>query len=718
VQLDLRLTLYSEARVLNLTRRNLTLNLLAIVGLGAGLGTLMGCEGAPTSNGGASKDGAGSVALLLKGGGVVNAFSYAITGPNSYSGTINVANSSTVSATVGGISAGTGYALTLTGTSVDGQTSCAGTSASFSVSAGATTSVAVTIDCHGPVKTGSVAVNGTINVCPNIDSVSANPPTGNTIALASSASDPDNGPQPMSYSWTTSSGTLSSATAQNPTLTCTAPGAATLTLTVSDGDAGCATSFTVPVTCPPDSALAETAWVEIGANNQAIARLLTPYNVCPAITVDGTTSAMTLRVLAGAEPLRTTSTDTTLAAAMTSGNSKPSIFTTTTCEFLIPAGAHAATVAGLSLPLPKPVVNRVAIIGDTGCRISIGNVYQACGDPTQWPFPVISSAAAAMQPDLVLHVGDYEYRDNPCPAGNTACAGQPWGYGSDAWMADFFTPAAPLLAAAPWVMVRGNHEVCNRSGQGWYRYLDPNGFDATDVKTCDIPADDTSGNFNDPWAVSFGDTQFVVFDSSNVQKTAYSPANFQPYTNELAEAAGLATSNLFNIWAVHHPVLGYTAANPPTIGSPGLQSVMNAAYPGNYYPPNIGLAMHGHVHDFQALNFSSNHPATFVAGNGGDNLDSALPATFNPNGDLPAPSTVVNAFAYSQEFGFMVMDRVGQVGDKNWKFTSYRTNGTIIAVCTMFPPSPCSGVCSSTPGSQITCTDGGGNVVGLYDNVP
>ncbi len=29
----------------------------------------------------------------------------------------------------------------------------------------------------------------------------------------------------------------------------------------------------------------------------------------------------------------------------------------------------------------------------------------------------------------------------------------------------------------------------------------------------------------------------------------------------------------------------------------------------------------------------------------------------------------------------MVMDRVGAVGDKNWKFTSYRTDGTIIAVC-------------------------------------
>lgn len=703
--------------MLKFDRKNLALNLVAVVGLS----TLVGCDGAPTGNSSAAaKDAPGSVALTLQAapGVTINTFAYSITGPSTLSGTINVAGSLTVSAVIGGIAAGSGYALTLTGTSVDGQYSCAGASASFNVVARATTSVSVAIDCHTAPKTGSVVVNGTVNVCPNIDSVSANPPIGNVIAISSAADDPDSGPQPLSYKWTASSGTLSSATAQNPTLTCTAPGVASLVLTVSDGDPGCAATFNLQVTCPPDSALAETAWVEMGANNQAIARLLTPYTTCPSITVDGVSSAMTVRALPATLPSRPTSTDTTLAAAMTSGNSKPSIFTTTTCELLLPAGATTATVAGINLPLPKPVVNRVVIVGDTGCRISIGNVFQACGDPTQWPFSVIAAAGAAMQPDLVLHVGDYEYRDNPCPAGNTACAGQPWGYGSDAWAADFFTPAAPLLAAAPWVMVRGNHEVCNRSGQGWYRYLDPNPFDGSDVKTCDNPANDNTGNFNDPWAVSFGDTQFVVFDSANAAKTAYVPAAFQPYTSELAEAAGLSSANLLNIFAVHHPVLGYTAANPPTVGNAALQSVMNAAFPGNYYPPNTAIAIHGHVHDFQALNFASNHPATFVAGNGGDNLDSALPAVFNPNTDLPAPNTVVNAFAYSQEFGFMVMDRVGAVGQKNWKFTSYRTNGTLIAACSMAAPIACSGVCDTTPGTQITCTDGGGNVVGSFDNIP
>ena len=691
----------------------------ALTAVAAATLSLAGCN-APadgtTTNGPATE--AGSIALTLAPGVTIGTFTYSLTGPSSRTGSINVASSTTLTTLIGGVPVGVGYSISITGTATDGTTTCAGTSAPFAVVAKATTAVSVAVSCNQAHTTGSIFVTGTINVCAQVAGVSAGPPVGNVISFTSTAADPDNGPSPITYHWTTTSGTLSDASAQNPTLTCTAPGPVTLTLTVTDGDPACSDAFNVTASCPPDSALAETAWVEIGANNQAIARLLTPYSVCPSITVNGTASAMTVRALPATEPSRPTSTDTTLAGAMTSGNSKPAVFATTTCELLLPAGATTASVAGINLPLPKPVVNRVVIVGDTGCRISIGNVYQACGDPTQWPFPVIASAAAAMQPDLVLHVGDYEYRDNPCPVGNTACAGQPWGYGSDAWAADFFAPAAPLLAAAPWVMVRGNHEVCNRSGQGWYRYLDPAPFDSTDVKTCDNPTNDNTGNFNDPWAVSFGDTQIVAFDSSNVIKTAYSPAAFQPYTSELAEAAVLSSASMLNIFAVHHPVLGYTAANPPTIGSPGLQSVMNAAFPGNYYPPNTAIAVHGHVHDFQALNFSSNHPATFVAGNGGDNLDSALPATFNPNADLPAPSTVVNAFAYSQEFGFMVMDRVGAVGAKNWKFTSYRTNGTIIAVCAMAPPVACSGVCDSTPGSQITCTDGGGNVVGTYDNVP
>ncbi len=104
------------------------------------------------------------------------------------------------------MAAGNGYSLTLTGTSTDGQTTCSGASAAFNVIAGATTAVSIAIDCHRAQTTGSIQINGTINLCPTIDSVTANPAVGNVISLASAATDPDGAPQPLSYKWTASAG--------------------------------------------------------------------------------------------------------------------------------------------------------------------------------------------------------------------------------------------------------------------------------------------------------------------------------------------------------------------------------------------------------------------------------------------------------------------------------------------------------------------------------
>ncbi len=686
--------------------KNSTLTLLALLTGGAtalgGCGDLAADQANGGDNGGREAVGSVSLALQLSPGVSVNSFSYSITGPTARTGSINVSSSTTASALVSGLSAGPGYAASLSGTASDG-TVCAGTSGTFAVSAGSTTPVNIAVACKKASTTGSILLKGTINVCPTVDSVSSTPPTGTSIALASSASDSDAGPSALTYHWTASSGTLSDANAHNPTLACAQPGLVTLTLAVSDGDAACNDTFTALVDCPADSALNESAWVEIGANNQAIARLITPYSVCPSITIDGVTQPMNLRVGPGTIPLRATNSDPVPGPSVVS--SKASVFPVSTCEIDLPAGAAVATVAGKSLPLPKANVQRIVVLGDTGCRISIGNPYQACNDPTQWPFPVISTVAANMKPDLVLHVGDYHYRDNPCPADQPQCSGTPWGYGYDVWNADVFQPAAPLLAAAPWIMVRGNHETCNRGGQGWYRFLDPNPYSA--AKSCDNAANDDVANYNDPWAVTVdGDTQFIAFDSANAGKSAYSPATkpadvvpFNNYTAELQSASVFSANTSFlSIFAVHHPILGFApvAGAQPTGGNPALLSVMNAKYGQAYYPPGVALAMHGHVHDFQGISFSTNHPATFVAGHGGDNLDAALPASITAP---PAPGAVIGQMAYSTSFGFMVMDRLGA---QSWSYTAYKTDGTVLTRCTQVS-TPCSG-CADPARKQISCS--------------
>ncbi len=196
-----------------------------------------------------------SVALQLANGSVLNDVAYSITGPSSFlkTGSIDVIGSSLVSAIVGPIPAGVGYTVTLTGTTTDGSTSCAG-SGNFDVVAHQVATVAVHMICQQAPRTGSVLVNGTLNVCPLIDGAGASPSevlVGSSIGLSAQAHDADNGPSPLTYHWTASSGTFTDASALDTRFTCTAPGAAMLTLSVSDGDpsASCPDTTTITVNC-------------------------------------------------------------------------------------------------------------------------------------------------------------------------------------------------------------------------------------------------------------------------------------------------------------------------------------------------------------------------------------------------------------------------------------------------------------------------------------
>ena len=191
------------------------------------------------------------------------------------------------------------------------------------------------------------------------------------------------------------------------------------------------------------------SWVEFASDGSLSVRSIAAAGAaCPAITADG-------------------------AAVVARPRAAPnSVFPVQVCEAGVPARTAGLTAGGATLPALPAQVNRIVVIGDTGCRVE-GRSVQDCNDPVAWPFAAIARAAAVRRPDLVIHVGDYYYREGACPAGRSGCAGTPHGDAWPTWQADFFQPAMPLLAAAPWVMVRGNHEACRRGGVGWFRLLDP-----------------------------------------------------------------------------------------------------------------------------------------------------------------------------------------------------------------------------------------------------
>jgi len=211
------------------------------------------------------------LALQLQPGVAINSVSYTIAGPGTFSktGSIDVSTSTTISATISPIPAGTGASITLSASTADGVSQCAG-SASFNVVAHATTSVSVHLTCHETVKTGSVLVNGSLNQCPAIDGISASPAevlVGGSVALGVAAHDSDSAPSPLSYHWTASSGALSDASVATPRFTCTSAGTASISVSASDGDtaANCADSGTVTVKCTAPAASGNTCALGNGA---------------------------------------------------------------------------------------------------------------------------------------------------------------------------------------------------------------------------------------------------------------------------------------------------------------------------------------------------------------------------------------------------------------------------------------------------------------------
>jgi hypothetical protein len=428
---------------------------------------------------------------------------------------------------------------------------------------------------------------------------------------------------------------------------------------------------------PGDSGPPEVhRYVLLGPEGVVVARALTTDARCPALELDG-----------GAHPMHVRMPPQTIAQRPTRSGparSKPSAFPVLTCDAIIPPATANATIDGRALPLPRSDPRRIVVLGDTGCRVASGDgVFQGCNDPAQWPFQRIAVLAAAMRPDLVIHVGDYHYRETACQAGHPGCAGSPWGYGWDAWRADFFEPAQGLLAAAPWIVMRGNHESCDRAGQGWWRFLDPRPVAAG--QDCDAAIDDDRGDFSEPYAVPLGaDGQFLVFDSSRVGVTPLAPTDpmYRIYQAQLRQAFALGSRTPDAYFMSHHPVLAF-AANPrnphaPFPGNGGLQSVLTALYADALFPPNVQALLSGHNHVFEAVNFASPHPPQIVSGNGGDWVDEAFPVPF-PAGLEPAPGAVVDELVASNRFGFLTMERTGT----RWRIEAWDVHGAALTTCTL-----------------------------------
>jgi hypothetical protein len=392
------------------------------------------------------------------------------------------------------------------------------------------------------------------------------------------------------------------------------------------------------------AAPAQTAWVQAVDGGGFEARLMTGAATCPVMHTDRGDVAMAVRAVADDKfPLL--------------------------CAAKLAPGTSRADIAGKPLPVPAADPQRILVIGDTGCRLQ-GGTTQDCNTPEQWPFPQLAAAAARLRPDLVIHVGDYLYRETPCPRGDAGCAGSPYGDNGPAWQADFFAPAEPLLEAAPIVAARGNHEECGREGAGWLRLLGPLAHTPGAPCLNHIPM----------FTVDLGTLRLAVMDDASAPEMTVNQTDLPAYAAEIAALGQIAPP----VWFVHHRPIWAAITGPLGIPIGGNRTLVRAAHDAAaaagkddpLIPPTVALQLSGHIHTFEAINYDRSVPPQIVAGNGGDLLQVT---PLNLRGAIfQGPETVrVTSGVSVGGFGFLLMTRA----DDGWGIELFDSAGIPIRAC-------------------------------------
>lgn len=384
--------------------------------------------------------------------------------------------------------------------------------------------------------------------------------------------------------------------------------------------------------------------------------ILAVYTLLADSPIDGTVPIGRLIVPAGEKCPRLILEDRAIETTARR-NPHPPTFPVEVCEARYPVDRRVRIEGtDVSLPVVKRRPTHLILLGDTGCY---GGSAQDCGAATSWPFGELAAAAARTGPDLVIHVGDYNYRGT---SGEVTVDGKtvkvydagdnvpvslrcrlPHGYasqnvpGSDAfdnwqdWQDDFFEPARELLGAAPWVFTRGNHELCSRAGPGWFYFLDPGShLLGGDMEQRACPPQDGMEPrlFTPPYRLDLGGLDLVVLDTANACDLYPDPPEvFGQQLSQVRQLIGEAPTWLLT----HRPVWGVSAASEDASPGEGYQ-ILNQTLQQALrersdaaLPPAVRLVVSGHMHRFQSLAFAAGWPPQLIVGNGGVVLDTRAP---------------------------------------------------------------------------------------------
>ncbi|MEO1883998.1 MAG: metallophosphoesterase [Methyloprofundus sp.] len=445
-----------------------------------------------------------------------------------------------------------------------------------------------------------------------------------------------------------------------------------------------------------------------GKNGSTIiyARILldAPNQVCPVLNgSDGSTLTTLLRPM--------------YPDSVTSSASFP----VTVCEAVMVEGVSYSSFNNtLNINAATLAASRVQVYGDSGCDPS-----DCPGVTPSTQFQSLANIGAKQSPNLILHMGDYNYRGTSGAItgqtyaydagdgdfGGKTCGLQETYYSQNAansprpdswpnWQADFFDTAQNLLPKAPWVFARGNHELCSRAGPGWFYFMGP-GSSLPGAGQAQIQCPD-QGDLNSPPATAIQHITMIppymlplstidvwVMDTANAcddLATNDLTAQYQTQYEQLANTAKNTT------WVMsHRPIWGFWDDGTPIVNQM-LQTALANSKEGEL-PSTVQLSLAGHMHIFESLSVlqGSTRPPQVVIGNSGVSLEST-PANGNFTQIIDGQLTAGNAML---EFGFLSMS----VGGGAWSGEVLGTEGNILLNCDSGNIANGQRVCLAAPGS-------------------
>lgn len=320
-------------------------------------------------------------------------------------------------------------------------------------------------------------------------------------------------------------------------------------------------------------------WSQVIPENKLSIRAITDNDMCPIVYVDGEETEMLNR------------------SSINNGGHNETV-----CELTVQISAKNISIEDLRVPILPKKVNKIAFIGDTGCRINM-LFQQECNSVDSWPLKKNLDSIALHKPDLIIHVGDYHYRQTKCR--NTKKCGDIYGYNKEVWYADWFEPAKDILSQSPFLFVRGNHESCDRAYEGWFRYLDSYPFSS-----------EKCGNFVSSWSLDAGPMKFFIFDSSSGEDIFTTQSTIDAFERQFDKL--IQNSSDKPMWFLtHKPLWRSPKKEFLTLKSHGNLTQIEAF--GDKFPSNVTTIVSGHIHIAQIL-LMDNVPDQIIVGNGGASL--------------------------------------------------------------------------------------------------